>query len=366
MTNQEKLMEIVIGLAKKGRGNVSPNPLVGCLITKDNEVISSAYHEEYGGLHAERLALEKADKERLEGAELYVNLEPCCHHGKTPPCTDIIIESKIKKVYVGSLDPNPLVAGEGIEILKNAGIEVEVGILEDRCNWLNRFFFKHIDTAMPYIIVKSGMTLDGFLTTSAGQSKWITGPESRKRVHRLRSEIDTILVGKNTAIIDKPRLTVREVEGRNPKKIILDSNLELLYSITENVEEVLGNSMIFCLDTNYDEFLQDSFADFNSEIHPVGDDGTGKLDLHEVLRELGGICNYGSLLIEGGATINSAFLREGLVDELNIFQAPIVVGQGKSIFEAYNAQKLELAEKFKFVHVEQLGNDMFYQLIAQR
>jgi diaminohydroxyphosphoribosylaminopyrimidine deaminase/5-amino-6-(5-phosphoribosylamino)uracil reductase len=366
MTNQEKLMEVVIELAKKGRGHVSPNPLVGCLVIKDNEVISSAYHEEYGGFHAERLALMKAEKEQLEGAELYVNLEPCCHHGKTPPCTDIIIESKIKKVYIGSLDPNPLVAGEGVEVLKNAGIEVEIGILEERCNWLNRFFFKHIGTGMPYVIVKAGMTLDGFLTTSSGQSKWITGPESRKRVHRLRSEIDTILVGKNTAIIDQPRLTVREVEGRDPKKIILDSNLEILYSITENIEEVLGNAIIFCLDTNYDEFLQDSFAEYNSELHPVGDDGTGKLNLPEVLRELGSVCNYGSLLIEGGATINSSFLREELVDELNIFQAPIVVGQGKSIFEGYDAQKLETAERFKYVHHEQLGDDIFYQLIAQR
>lgn len=222
----ESYIQLTIEIAKKGEGSVSPNPLVGCVITKENRIIGAGYHQKFGEEHAEINAINSAT-ESLEGATLYVNLEPCSHQGKTPPCVDRIIEEKIKRVVIGTLDVNPLVSGNGVRKLKRAGIDVKVGVLEKECLELNKFFFKNIVKKIPYITLKAAQTLDGMIADKNHFSEWISSEASRKYVHTLRSKYDAVLIGANTAKIDDPKLTVRMVEGRNPYRIVLDSGLKL-------------------------------------------------------------------------------------------------------------------------------------------
>ena len=231
----ESYIKLAIELAKKGIGKVSPNPLVGCVIIKDERIIGAGYHEKFGGNHAEINAINSA-RENLEGAALYINLEPCSHQGKTPPCVDKIIEKKIKRVVVGTLDMNPMISGAGVKKLKAAGIEVKVGLLEKECVELNKFFFKYITKKIPYVTLKVAQTIDGKIADTAGNSKWISSMVSRRRVHSLRTKYDAVLVGAGTVVSDDPSLTVRLTEGRNPKRIILDSNLDLTseYKIIRN------------------------------------------------------------------------------------------------------------------------------------
>ena len=224
MENHQKYMDLAIELAKKGRGQVNPNPLVGAVIVKDDVIIGSGYHEKYGGLHAERQAL-AACTQSAAGATLYVTLEPCCHHGKTPPCTAAIIESQISRVVIGSVDPNPLVSGKGIEILRQQGITVITGVREAACQELNTVFFHYIKTKTPYVLMKYAMTLDGKIATYTGKSKWITGAAARAAVHQTRHEMAGIMVGVNTILQDDPQLTCRIEGGRNPSRIICDTHL---------------------------------------------------------------------------------------------------------------------------------------------
>ena len=220
-------MRRAIELAKKGGGYVHPNPLVGCVVVKDDEIIAEGYHEKYGEFHAERNALTRCQSE-TKGASLYVTLEPCCHYGKTPPCTEIIIEKGIKKVFVGILDPNPLVAGKGVKILQDAGIEVEVGLCADEIHELNKVFLKYITTKRPYVIMKTAMTLDGKIAAFTGDSRWVTNEESRKMVHQLRGEMAGVIVGIGTVLADDPMLNVR-LDGNHhqPVRIVVDSNLRI-------------------------------------------------------------------------------------------------------------------------------------------
>ena len=213
----ESYIKLAIEIAKKGRGNVSPNPLVGCIIVKDERIIGAGYHEKYGENHAEINAINSA-KESIEGSTLFVNLEPCSHQGLTPPCVDKIIENKIKRVVIGTLDMNPLVCGNGIKKLKAAGIDVKAGILENECTALNKFFFKHITKKIPYVTLKIAQTLDGKIADRKGDSKWISSLLSRRYVHELRSKYDAVLIGLGTVLKDNPSLTVRLTEGRNPRK----------------------------------------------------------------------------------------------------------------------------------------------------
>ena len=220
-------MRRAIELAKKGGGYVHPNPLVGCVVVNNGEIIAEGYHEKYGEYHAERNALLRC-KSETKGASLYVTLEPCCHYGKTPPCTEIIIEKGIKKVFVGILDPNPLVAGKGVKILQDAGIEVEVGLCEDEIRELNKVFLKYITTKHPYVIMKTAMTLDGKIAAFTGDSRWVTNEESRKLVHELRSEMAAVIVGIGTVLADDPMLNVRlEGNPHQPIRIVVDSNLRI-------------------------------------------------------------------------------------------------------------------------------------------
>lgn len=325
MSEKEMYMQMAIDIAKTAMGFTSPNPMVGCVVVKDGTIISKACHERYGEFHAERNALLRC-KEDTAGAELYVTLEPCCHQGKTPPCTDIIIEKGIKKVYVGSLDSNPLVAGKGLEILKNHGIEVECGILEEKCKRLNEIFFHYIEHKTPFVAVKYAMTLDGKIAAYTGDSKWVTNETSRAYVQQLRRKYSGIMVGINTVLADNPMLTCRldeNVSGElNPTRIILDSKLRIPMDC--NIVKTAGEIRTIIAYGN------DS-GDLAEKKHMLEAKGiellatNGKcVDLKELMTMLG---NKGidSILLEGGATVNAAAFETGIVNKVYAFIAPKLI-----------------------------------------
>ncbi|MCS7053466.1 MAG: bifunctional diaminohydroxyphosphoribosylaminopyrimidine deaminase/5-amino-6-(5-phosphoribosylamino)uracil reductase RibD [Ignavibacterium sp.] len=355
--DDEKYIRLCIDLAKNGAGFVSPNPLVGCVIVKDDRIIGQGYHKKYGDNHAEVNAIYSA-KESLTDAVLYVNLEPCVHFGKTPPCVDKIIESGIKKVVIGTIDPNPLVAGKGIKKLSKSNVKVKFGVLEKECLELNKFFFKYIKTNIPYVNLKIAQSLDGYITSNANKSEIITSKESRKVVHKLRSEYDAVLIGVNTAIIDNPSLNVRLVEGRDPYRVVLDSNLR----IRKNSNLVQNNkdckTIIFCSydalnsKKRYINYLQSKGV----RIIPVRKNTKG-LSLKEVLRKLGSL-KIASLLVEGGSKIFSSFLQQNLWDEINIFLAPKILGDGLRSFSSVSKNKLINSISSCDVKFEKYENDI--------
>lgn len=355
----DKYMRRALELAEKGKGFVSPNPLVGCVIVKDDKIIGEGWHNAFGKPHAEIEAMAKTDAELLEGATLYVNLEPCSHFGKTPPCADAIILNKIKRVVIGIEDPNPLVTGKGISKLRNAGIEVLSGVLEKESRYLNRIFIKYITKGLPYIVLKTAMSLDGFTTAADGTSKWLTSEESRRVVHKLRSELDAVLVGKNTVLQDDPLLNVRFINGRSPIRVILDSNLVIPEEA--NVYSTAGEQKtIVCYSENPDnknkaQILQSK----NVILLPVNKDSNDKLDILEIMQKLAKEQNIASVLIEGGAAVHSSFLKNGLCDELHVFQAPIILGAGKKVFGEYNSGTLADSLKFIQISTEKINNDCY-------
>lgn len=354
--NDQAYINLCIELAKKSYGFVSPNPLVGCVIVKNKKIIGSGFHQKYGDKHAEINAIESA-KQSLEGATLYVNLEPCSHFGKTPPCVDRIIKSGIKRVVVGTIDPNPLVSGRGIEILKNAGINVTVGILEEECYQLNKFFFKFIKSKIPYINLKIAQTLDGFIADKSNNSKWISSTSSRKLVHSMRAQYDAVLIGVDTANIDDPLLNVRLVEGRNPLRIILDSDLRInnsLKLITRNKDEktfVVCSEVALTKNKNKIKYLHSKGVKLLS----VKKTDTG-LNLRMLLSILGKQ-NITSILVEGGARIFSSFLINKLWDEINLFIAPKIMGDGLTAFSALKSKNFYNRLQFKNLNVEKVEND---------
>ncbi len=364
-------MRRAIKLAKKGGGYVHPNPLVGCVVVKDDEIIAEGYHEKYGEFHAERNALTRC-KTETKGASLYVTLEPCCHYGKTPPCTEIIIEKGIKKVFVGILDPNPLVAGKGVKILQDAGIEVEVGLCENEIREMNKVFLKYITTKRPYVIMKTAMTLDGKIAAYTGDSKWVTNEESRKMVHELRSELAGVVVGIGTVLADDPMLTCR-LEGNHhqPIRIVVDSNLRIPADsqLVKTAKEY--RTIVACrhfdrseaersevekssLNVNKQKGFLDSLQTLEMRglevIHCASKDG--HVDINDLMAQLGAQ-GIDSLLLEGGGTLNAAFLEAGCVDEVWAFIAPKIIGgegaktpvSGKGIdkmSEAINLQDIDI------------------------
>lgn len=331
-------MRRAIELAKKGRGFVHPNPLVGCVVVKDGHIIAEGYHEKYGGFHAERNALTYC-KTETNDALLYVTLEPCCHYGKTPPCTEIIIEKGIKKVFVGILDPNPLVAGKGVKMLQDAGIEVEVGICEDEIRELNKVFLKYITTKRPYVIMKTAMTLDGKIAAHTGDSKWVTNEESRKMVHQLRGEMAGVVVGIGTVLADDPMLTCR-LEGNHhqPIRIVVDSNLRIpidsqMVKTAKEYKTIIATTVISTEAERSGEisFNCRRFLDSLRSLEMTGAEiiecqsNNNRVDINDLMTRLGSM-GIDSLLLEGGGTLNAAFLEAGCVDEAWAFIAPKIIG----------------------------------------
>lgn len=359
-------MRRAIELAKMGAGFVNPNPMVGCVIVKDDEIIGEGYHEFYGGLHAERNALTKSNAD-FDNATLYVTLEPCCHHGKTPPCTDIIIEKGIKKVVVGILDPNPLVSGKGISILRDAGIEVVTGVLEDEIKELNKVFLKYIKTKRPYVLMKTAMTLDGKIASHTGDSKWITNEKSRQLVHKLRSEMMGVVTGIGTVKADDPMLNCRldgqrtpvEAHGRVSNiRIVVDTkaSISLDSQIVKTAKDYRTILAISCRGTRTCDL--EMLKSFNVEILCC-EEKDGHVDINDLMIKLGEM-GIDSLLLEGGATINAAFLEANCVDEVYAFVAPKIIGgtNSKSPVAGKGIDLMKDAIMLTDIKIEQFDNDI--------
>lgn len=353
----QELMKRTIKLAMLGNGMVSPNPRVGALIYKDGEVISEGWHKEFGSAHAEVDAIKNAPIDSFEGATLFVNLEPCSHHGKTPPCVDLIIEKKFSKVVVGMIDPNPEVSGNGIQALQNAGIDVTVGVLENECKWINRFFVKYITSSLPYVILKLAQSVDGCVATSRGESKWISSEESRRRSHALRAEVDAVVIGKRTAAIDNPMLTVRSVEGRNPKKIVFDTDLTLPLTINTFKDADRTNTIVCCNPKAVSTRKAETLRLAGIQILPVDINDEGVLNIPSALYALADN-NIASIMVEGGSALLSSFIKSQMVDELHLFVAPKVIGNGLNSFGSFKINYLNEAFNFEFDSVSKSGSDI--------
>ncbi len=355
MEENTKYIKRCFTLAEKGAGFVSPNPLVGAVIVKDDKIIGEGFHQKYGEAHAEVNAIENS-KEDIAGATLYCNLEPCVHDKKqTPPCVPLIIEKKIKKVVISNLDPNPEVNGKGVEALKKAGIEVETGILEEEGKELNKFYFKSITKKNPYITLKVAQSLDGKISLNKKERTWLTGDESKKIVHQLRSQYDAVLIGAKTVKADNPLLTVREVKGRNPIRIILDGKFLLGqgYSVFNAKSE--SETWLIVAENFSGKKKITSFEARGIKVFPLKSDPDGKIDFKDLLRLLRDQ-KIISLFVEGGQQIFSQFIDSNYWDELMMFQTPKILGQGVSSFELKNPVNINITTTKK------LGDDILFNI----
>ena len=317
----EEYMRRAIELAKKARGFTSPNPMVGAVIVKDGRIIGEGYHERYGQLHAERNALASC-KESPEGAVMYVTLEPCCHYGKTPPCTEAIIEAGIRKVVIGSRDPNPKVSGKGAKQLRKAGIEVEEDFLRTECDALNPVFFHYISTGTPYVVLKYAMTADGKIASHTGKSKWITGEKARNHVHQLRHWYSGIMVGIDTVLADDPMLNCRIESLRSPVRIVCDSKLRIPLDskLCKSAQEY--PLIIAC--AREDAYRKKELEKLGAEVLclPGAD---GRVSLPDLMKELGRR-QIDSVLVEGGAALNSSVIQAGLVKKCYVYIGGKILG----------------------------------------
>jgi len=356
MTTDEKYMHRCFELAIKGAGMVSPNPMVGCVIVKNGKVIAEGYHRKYGSDHAERHAIRSALKKKisLKGSTLYVNLEPCAHFGLTPPCTDLIIEHNISKVVIGAKDPYHEVAGKGIKKLKRSGIEVITGILEKESKDINKFFFKYVTEGLPYVMIKAAQTLDGRIADLNYRSKWISSPESRKLVHRLRAVYDAVLVGSNTVNCDNPELTVRDAIGRDPVRVVLDNDLSSNIKSKLFSKRLVGRTVVL----TSDKIGKSKLARFLNKGIVVIPCKTlnGKIDLKDALFTLAKL-DIQSVMVEGGAQTYSGFISQNLVDEYLIFIAPKIMGHGIAAFT-----KPVVFHKFGKVNFYRSGSDILLNI----
>jgi diaminohydroxyphosphoribosylaminopyrimidine deaminase/5-amino-6-(5-phosphoribosylamino)uracil reductase len=387
---EKKYMERAIVLAKKGEGWCHPNPKVGAVIVKNGRVIGEGYHAKYGELHAERNAIASLT-ESAEGADLYVTLEPCCHYGKTPPCTEAIIENKIGRVIVGSRDPNPKVAGGGVRALREAGIEVVEDFMRDECDQLNPVFFHYISTGKPYVVMKYAMTLDGKIATKTGASRWITGEESRMAVQQLRHALMGIMVGIGTVVADNPMLNCRIENGRSPVRIVTDSGLNI--PLESKIARTAGEyeTIIACA---LPELPAGEVLDGET---PLSDPASGRLrdvlktglrvvnvpDLKSLesrepgasegcrtdlaaLMEFLGKEGIDSVLLEGGGTLNESALGAGIVNEVRAFIAPKIFGGSAPTPVGGKGVSLpDEAEKMKFCGMEQYGGDVMLRYVRE-
>lgn len=357
----ESYIQLTLELARKGEGKVSPNPLVGCVIIKNNKIIGAGYHQKFGEDHAEINAINSSN-ESLDGSILYVNLEPCSHYGKTPPCVDRIIKEKIKRVVIGTLDVNPLVSGAGVKALKKAGIEVKVGVLEKECTELNKFFFKYISEGLPYVTLKAAQTLDGFIADDKGYSQWISSEESRKYVHSLRSKYDAILIGAGTAKTDNPSLTVRMTEGRNPYRIIVDSKLSLNTNLKIFEQNKDRKTIIVTVTESQNKKNKiKMFESLGVKVLFVKKNHSGNVHLKTVLKTIAKM-GITSVMVEGGGEIFSSFLKRKLFDDIFLFISPKLIGSGIKTFSKFSPVGMDKAHSLTILNSEVIGKDLFVTL----
>jgi len=329
-------MKRALSLARRGGGYVNPNPQVGAVIVRDGEIVGEGYHEKFGGPHAEVRALEDAGK-LAGGATMYVTLEPCVHYGKTPPCTDAIIESGIDRVFVAMKDPNPKVSGEGVNKLNQAGIEVTLGLLEEEAARVNEIYLHYVETERPFVLLKLAMTMDGKIATRMGNSRWISSDTSREFVHELRARYSGVLVGVNTVISDDPRLTVRKADGPDGARFVLDSR-----------GRTPPDSRLLNLDSSAPTVLVTGEGHSTGKVEPLKAAGAkvwaippseDRIDLSALLEKMGAR-GYDSLLVEGGSEVAWSFLSQGLVDKVRFFYSPRIVG-GREAVSAVSGKGFE-------------------------
>lgn len=350
-------------LARKGERWVSPNPMVGTVIVKDNRIIASGFHEIFGGNHAEVNAIEHAS-EKIEDATVYVTLEPCTHFGKTPPCVNRLAAMKPARVVIGTLDPNPIVTGKGVAFLNHHGIETTVGILADACTNLNERFFKFIRTKTPFITLKFAQTLDGRIATSSGHSRWISSLPSRRLAHTLRSIHDAILVGVGTIRQDDPELTVRLIRGRNPVRVVVDSHLQIPLHAKVLKDQEAAKTIIATTSSASSE-KRKALIDMGIEILTVSKDAQNRIDLAHLFAALGQN-NISSVLIEGGSNVITTVLKERLADRVVIVIAPKIVGKGIEAVGDLNITTMEDALKFSHQKIFRRGDDIVIDVRTEK
>ena len=353
MPTDREFMERALALAERGRGRTSPNPMVGCVVVRDGAVVGEGYHERAGEPHAEVNALRHAGD--VTGATVYVTLEPCCHEGKTPPCVDLLKERKPARVVAAMEDPNPQVSGQGIEALRQAGVAVDLGLLEDEARRLNEAFIKYVTTGMPFVIAKCGMSLDGKIATRTGDSRWVTGEASRRLVHRLRNEVDAILVGSRTVMLDDPSLTTR-LDGtptKDPIRVILDA-----------AEYLDANRRVFQLESEAPTWVAvpegGACAAADAVLRVAASDAG--LDMRDLMKQLASR-EVMSVLIEGGGATHASAFEAGVVDKVMFFVAPKIVGgrDAVSAVEGGGIERMADAISLRDMKATPVGNDILIE-----
>lgn len=350
--NDEQYMQLALNLAKSAEGHTNPNPLVGAVIVKDSMIVGTGLHRKAGEPHAEVHAFRMAG-EHAKGATLYVTLEPCSHFGKTPPCANLVKESGVKRVVVAMQDPNPSVAGRGINLLREAGIEVEVGVLTEQAQRLNERFVHNMLKERPFVVSKYAMTMDGKIATASGHSKWITSEAARADVHILRDKMDGILVGVGTVLADDPKLTARlaDREGENPTRIILDRKLRT--PLSANVMKTDEAPTILVTEVA-DEMAYAPYKELGAHVLQA--------DLNDLTSVLEQLYKMGvtDILVEGGGEVNASFLRAGLIDKFFVYIAPKALGGRNSItpITGLDVDKMDAAMELEFASVEMIGPDI--------
>jgi diaminohydroxyphosphoribosylaminopyrimidine deaminase/5-amino-6-(5-phosphoribosylamino)uracil reductase len=359
----EDYMKLALDLARKGQGYTSPNPMVGAVLVKNGEIIGKGYHQRCGAAHAEVNAINSASVD-INGATLYVTLEPCCHHGQTPPCTDVIIKNKIRRVVIGSIDANPLVSCRGMNLLQANGIEVTTGVGEKECRALNEVFFHFMETGLPFITLKFAQTLDGRIATATGHSKWISCDKSRAYAHKLRARHDAILVGINTVITDNPELTVRHVRGRNPLRVVVDSKLKISpkAKVLQNLDK--AKTLIATTKKPSDTKFKKISA-MGALVLPCRANKKGYVDLKDLFRKLAQR-DISSVLIEGGAQIITSVLKENLAKRLVVVIAPKILGTGTEAVGNLNIKSIDASKKLAIQKIFKSGDDIIIDSRLQK
>lgn len=358
------MMRRALSLARRGAGMTSPNPAVGCVIVKDGRIVGEGWHRKAGTPHAEVHALSRAG-ELACGADVYVTLEPCSHYGRTPPCADALIAAKVSRVLIGMRDPNPLVSGRGIEKLRAAGIDTRCGIMERECILLNEPFVKHVTSGLPFVILKSAMTLDGKTATSTGESKWITNDKSRRYVHKLRAMVDAVMVGVGTVLADNPQLNCRlPGNTKDPLRVIVDSKLRIPPDSNVLCPELSGNTLIATIEN--DPARISGFEKRGVRVL-VCSDRDGRVDLKDMLKRLGE-AGIQSVLLEGGRSLASSALHEGLIDKFLLFYAPKILGgeDGFGLFAGKGVEKMDCAVTLKDIAVRHFGEDIMVEAYPEK
>lgn len=354
----EQYMEIALELAKKGEGKVSPNPMVGAVIVKNGNIIGRGYHMKYKEKHAEINAIDSTN-ESIENSTMYVTLEPCSHYGNTPPCVDRIIESKISKVVIGSLDPNPLVSGNGVKKLRENNIEVVTGVLEDKCKRLNEVFMKFIIKKRPFVIMKCAMSIDGKISTKDGESKWISCEESRLEVHKLRGLVKGIMVGVDTVVKDDPLLTCRIAGYSSPTRIVVDSKLRIPIH-SKVIKDTTTKTIIATTSkANRDKLKEIEAMGVRILICKEQD---SRVDINDLMEKIGEL-SIDSVLLEGGATLNYSALESNIVDKIHMYIAPKIIGGNESKTPVGGIGIDILSDAYKLINLntKTIGNDIFIE-----